>query len=56
MTTRGAATQLVPDFAALAQRVMPAVVSISVTGEIAGSVPPALRVGRAAAAAARSYG
>ncbi|MBX6375747.1 MAG: trypsin-like peptidase domain-containing protein, partial [Acetobacteraceae bacterium] len=40
---QGVAAQVVPDFAALAQRVVPAVVSISIVGEAAEPVPPALR-------------
>ena len=36
-------TQLVPDFADLAERVLPAVVNISVTGERSAQIPPALR-------------
>lgn len=37
------AGQVVPDFADLAAAVMPAVVSISVTGEVAAAVPPQFR-------------
>ena len=40
---RGAALALLPDFADLAERVLPAVVNIAVTGEPRGDIPPELR-------------